>query len=338
MSSTAARVDQLEMLLGVRAANGAARDSHGSATPGSSRRDGCSSASLVGDPYQRGAASGGPRLRHMAPRIGLSSHVAAVNDVRLHVRPAPPRANGSLSGYSHANVSKVSTYPTAWSSRRAACRDRGRADRQVRRRITAILDELTGRFDAVLYFCAPGPLRQLTSSPGPVGGRSSAYASCPARPRALDETPTIARDGPCSLVGRWRRLRMAARVQPGRSPLHSTCGGEADGERGFTLACASRGSVRCRWTAAWGCSPRAAVPASTGLRRHGLGQDRDTAAVRVGRREGERRASVLSGREGRPGDRRTVRGLMADAGRTTRVFPNEPFDAWRGRRTRSTAG
>jgi hypothetical protein len=31
-----------------------------------------------------------------------------------------------------------------------------------RERITAILDELTGRFDAVLYFCAPGPHRQLT--------------------------------------------------------------------------------------------------------------------------------------------------------------------------------
>jgi hypothetical protein len=31
-----------------------------------------------------------------------------------------------------------------------------------RERVTAILDELTGRFDALLYFCAPGPHRQLT--------------------------------------------------------------------------------------------------------------------------------------------------------------------------------
>jgi hypothetical protein len=31
-----------------------------------------------------------------------------------------------------------------------------------RRRITAILDELTGRFDAVLYFCVPSTHRQLT--------------------------------------------------------------------------------------------------------------------------------------------------------------------------------
>ena len=31
-----------------------------------------------------------------------------------------------------------------------------------RRRITAILDELAARFDAVLYFCAPAPARQLS--------------------------------------------------------------------------------------------------------------------------------------------------------------------------------
>ena len=31
-----------------------------------------------------------------------------------------------------------------------------------RRRVTAILDELVGRYDAVLYFCAAGPHRQLT--------------------------------------------------------------------------------------------------------------------------------------------------------------------------------
>ena len=35
-----------------------------------------------------------------------------------------------------------------------------------RRRITAILDELAGRFDAVVYFCAPGPHRQLAELAG----------------------------------------------------------------------------------------------------------------------------------------------------------------------------
>ncbi len=31
-----------------------------------------------------------------------------------------------------------------------------------RRRVTAILDELTARYDTVLYFCAPGPHRLLS--------------------------------------------------------------------------------------------------------------------------------------------------------------------------------
>jgi hypothetical protein len=31
-----------------------------------------------------------------------------------------------------------------------------------KQRVTAILDELAARFDTVLYFCAPGPHRQLT--------------------------------------------------------------------------------------------------------------------------------------------------------------------------------
>lgn len=101
------------------------------------------------------------------PRIGLLSHVAAVNDVRLHVQGRAPS--------------------TVWVPERVLARDRlagehlcdGVAiteDRHVaieveltvksRRRVTAILDELTGRFDAVLYFCAPGPHRQLTELAG----------------------------------------------------------------------------------------------------------------------------------------------------------------------------
>jgi hypothetical protein len=34
------------------------------------------------------------------------------------------------------------------------------------RRVTAILDELTARFDTVIYFCAAGPHRQLTGFAG----------------------------------------------------------------------------------------------------------------------------------------------------------------------------
>ncbi len=97
------------------------------------------------------------------PRIGSLAHVTAVNDVRLHVQGRAPS--------------------TEWIPERMLGRDRGAGEhlpdgvaitegRRVaieveltvksRRRVTAILDELTGRFDAVLYFCAPAPHRQLT--------------------------------------------------------------------------------------------------------------------------------------------------------------------------------
>ena len=101
------------------------------------------------------------------PRIGSLAHVAAVNDVRLHVQGRAPS--------------------TEWVPERVLARDRGAGEhlpdgvaitegRRVaieveltvksRRRVTAILDELVVRFDAVLYFCAPGPHRQLTELAG----------------------------------------------------------------------------------------------------------------------------------------------------------------------------
>ncbi len=86
-----------------------------------------------------------------------------MNDVRLHVQGRAPG--------------------TEWVPERVLARDRRAGEhlpdgvaitegRRVaieveltvksRERVTAILDELAGRFDAVLYFCAAGPHRQLT--------------------------------------------------------------------------------------------------------------------------------------------------------------------------------
>jgi DNA-binding transcriptional ArsR family regulator len=97
------------------------------------------------------------------PRLGSLAHVAAVNDVRLHVQGRAPS--------------------TEWVPERVLARDRLAGEhlcdgvaitegRKVaieveltvksRRRVTAILDELTSRYDTVLYFCAAGPHRQLT--------------------------------------------------------------------------------------------------------------------------------------------------------------------------------
>jgi hypothetical protein len=123
---------------------------------------------LVGEPAWAIPTSAGLRASGAGfgvwhPRIGLLAHIAAVNDVRLHVQARSPQAE--------------------WVPERALAREREPAEhlpdaivitegRRVAieveltvksaRRVGLILDELSGRFDAVLYFCAPGPHRQLS--------------------------------------------------------------------------------------------------------------------------------------------------------------------------------
>ena len=123
---------------------------------------------LVGDPAwviptTAGLRTAGQSFAAWQPRVGLLNHVAAVNDVRLHVQARSPQS--------------------AWIPERILAREREAGEhlpdaivvvdgQQVaieveltvksQRRVHAIVGELTGRFDAVLYFCAPGPHRQLT--------------------------------------------------------------------------------------------------------------------------------------------------------------------------------
>lgn len=118
-------------------------------------------------PTAAGIAACGSGFGVWRPRIGLLAHVAAVNDVRLHVQGRAPL--------------------TEWVPERVLARERAAGEhlpdgvaitdgRRVaieveltvksRERVTAILDELAGRFDTVLYFCALGPHRQLTELAG----------------------------------------------------------------------------------------------------------------------------------------------------------------------------
>jgi DNA-binding MarR family transcriptional regulator len=123
---------------------------------------------LVGEPAwviptSTGLRAAGHGFAAWQPRIGLLAHVAAANDVRLHVQARSPESE--------------------WVPERLLARDRHAGEHlpdgvvitdgrriaieveltvKSQRRIHAILDELTRRFDAVLYFCAPGPHRQLT--------------------------------------------------------------------------------------------------------------------------------------------------------------------------------
>jgi hypothetical protein len=123
---------------------------------------------LVGEPAWvlptgAGMAAAGSGFGVWRPRLGALAHVAAVNDVRLHIQTLAPA--------------------TEWIPERVLARDRGAGEHlpdgvaitdgtrvaieveltvKSRRRVTAILDELAGRFDATLYFCAAATHRQLT--------------------------------------------------------------------------------------------------------------------------------------------------------------------------------
>jgi len=158
----AARVDQLEVLMGcgprtVQRTVARLRD----AGFVSVRRV------LVGEPAwvlptSAGLRACGSSFGVWAPRIGLLSHVAAVNDVRLHVQARSPGSE--------------------WICERELARDRAGREHlpdgialvdgqrvaieveltiKSRKRVTGILDELAGRYDTVVYFCAPGPHRLL---------------------------------------------------------------------------------------------------------------------------------------------------------------------------------
>lgn len=123
---------------------------------------------LVGEPAWAIPTSAGLRAAGQGfgvwhPRIGLLAHVAAVNDVRLHVQARSPESE--------------------WVPERVLAREREPAEHlpdgvvitegqrvaieveltvKSQRRVRLILDELSGRYDTVLYWCAPGPCRQLS--------------------------------------------------------------------------------------------------------------------------------------------------------------------------------
>jgi hypothetical protein len=97
------------------------------------------------------------------PQIGLLAHVAAVNDVRLHIQARSPESEWvpeRLLARERQAGEHLPDGVVLTDGRRVAIE----VELTIKsgRRVRAILDELTGRFDAVLYFCAPGPHRQLS--------------------------------------------------------------------------------------------------------------------------------------------------------------------------------
>jgi hypothetical protein len=157
-----ARSDQLESLLGcgprtVQRVLARLRDAGLITTP----------RLLVGEPAWVIPTSAGLRVCGCGfgmwhPRIGLLAHVAAVNEVRLHVRSRSPESEWIPERVLAREREPGQHLPDAvviTEGRRVAIEVELTVKSQ--RRVNAILDELSARHDAVLYFCAPGPHRQL---------------------------------------------------------------------------------------------------------------------------------------------------------------------------------
>jgi Helicase HerA, central domain len=126
-----------------------------------------------------------------------------------------------------------------------------------------------------------------------------------------------------------RRSPSPQRGVPARAPEPLV--GEAEGERGFVIA------HRISGERALPVAGRRVLLSQARLCRHLLvcgatGSGKTETVLRLAwtvARESDAPVFYLDGK----GDRDTAErfcGLMADAGRETRVFPNEPFDGWRG--------
>jgi hypothetical protein len=97
------------------------------------------------------------------PRLSLITHVAATNDVRLHIQGRAPTTEWipeRVLARDHEAGKHLPDGVAIIDGKRVAIEVELTPKSQ--RRITAILDELSVRFDAVLYFCVPSTHRQLT--------------------------------------------------------------------------------------------------------------------------------------------------------------------------------
>jgi len=158
-----ARSDQLEILLGcgprtVQRVLARLRDAGLITTP----------RVLVGEPAWVIPTSAGLRVcdRRFGlwrPRVGLLAHVAAVNDVRLHVQSRSPESEWipeRVLAREREQGQHLADAVVITDGRRVAIEVELTVKSQ--RRVKAILDELSARHDAVVYFCAPGAHRQLS--------------------------------------------------------------------------------------------------------------------------------------------------------------------------------
>jgi len=115
-------------------------------------------------PTVKGLRACGSSFGAWRPRLGLLSHVAAVNDVRLHIQGRAPGSQWVCERV----IAREREHPREHLPDALVLTGERRVAIEVeltvksRRRLATILDELTGRYDAVLYFCTPASRRVLS--------------------------------------------------------------------------------------------------------------------------------------------------------------------------------
>lgn len=123
---------------------------------------------LVGEPAWaiptvKGLRAAGLPFGLWRPRLGSLAHVGAITDVRLHVQARSPGSEWVC----ERTLAREKRTPEEHLPDGVVLLDDRRIAIEVeltvksKRRVVAIVDELLGRYDAVLYYCAPGPHRLL---------------------------------------------------------------------------------------------------------------------------------------------------------------------------------
>ena len=146
-------------------------------------------------PTARGLRACGSPFGVWRPRLSLIAHVAAVNDVRLHVQARDPKAQWLperlLAKQRADSRQHLADAVVITEERRVAIEVELTV--KSRRRLERILDQLARRHDATIYFCAPAPYRVLASLAGSGRWPSLGIRPLPALP-APAQTPTTEPD------------------------------------------------------------------------------------------------------------------------------------------------
>lgn len=124
---------------------------------------------LVGEsvwviPTSKGLRAAGQGFGIWHPRLGGLAHVAAVTDVRLHIHARSPDSEWVAERVLAREREPGEHLPDGVVITEDGQRVAIEAELTVKsqHRVRLILNELSGRFDTVLYFCAPAPFRQLS--------------------------------------------------------------------------------------------------------------------------------------------------------------------------------